>query len=321
MQIFPNVYQIRSSISDRNLFQYVFAEDNILLLDTGESDTPESVIAPYFKEQGLALDRLTMAVNTHADADHHGGNGRLSRIAPQVLLACGDADREFIENPDCLFAARYNQWIPDHGFGLGLFPEASAWVRRMAGEPRRIDVTLQGGESLAISDKHAVRVLHVPGHSNGHLAFYDSLHKAVYVGDALHGMNCPSASGAPSLPPAYFAVLAYLATIQLIESLDIEWIYSGHWPVYHLDEAKVFLRECRRFVKMAEDQVRLALNHSREGLTLAECIAQCGPYLGDWPENNRWLLMYPLHGHLSLMESNGEVERITGKGHVRWKLK
>ncbi len=299
----------------------MFVGDNILLLDTGESDTPESVIAPYFKEQRLSLDRLTLAVNTHADADHHGGNGRLTQIAPRVLLACGDADREAIENPDRLFNARYNQWIPEHGYGLGMFPEAAAWVRRMTGEPRRIDLTLQGGESLAISDKHAVRVLHVPGHSNGHLAFYDPLNRAVYVGDALHGMHCPSAAGKPSLPPAYFSVLAYLATIQLIESLEIDWIYSGHWPAYHLGDTKVFLGECRRFVRMAEDQVRLALSRSNNGLTLGDCIAECGPRLGDWPENNRWLLMYPFHGHLSLMESNGEVERVSGEGYVRWRLK
>jgi hypothetical protein len=134
-------------------------------------------------------------------------------------------------------------------------------------------------------------------------------------------MNCPSASGQPSLPPAYFSVLAYLATVQLIESLDIDWIYSGHWPAYHLEDSKVFLGECRRFVRMAEEQVRLALNRSKNGLTLGECIAECGPRLGNWPENNRWLLMYPLHGHLSLMESNGEVERVPGEGYVRWRLK
>lgn len=321
MEIFPNVHQIRSSVADRNLFQYVFVGDNMLLLDTGASDTPETVIAPYFHEVRLPLERLTIAVNTHADADHHGGNGKLKQLSPQVLLACGDADREVIEDPDRLFAARYNQWIAEHGVGLELLPEATEWVRKMAGEPQRIDLTLQGGEFLAVSDRHSVRVLHVPGHSNGHLAFYDPVNRAVFVGDALHGMNCPSAAGLPSLPPAYFAVLAYLSTVQLIESLDVEWIYSGHWPAYHLDDSKVFLKECRRFVNMAADQVRLALHGSRDGLTLRECIAECGPRLGDWPENNRWLLMYPLYGHLSLMESNGEVVRIAGEGHVRWKLR
>jgi len=320
MEIFPNIHQIRSSVADRNLFQYLFVGDNVLLLDTGASDTPESIIVPYLKKAGVSLDRLTMAVNTHADADHHGGNGRLKHIAGQILLACGDPDREVIENPDRLFAARYNQWIPEHGVGLGLIPEATSWVRSMAGEPQRIDVTLQGGESLAISDNRSIRVLHVPGHSNGHLALYDPLHRAIFAGDALHGMNCPSALGAASLPPAYFSVLAYLSTVQMIEALDVEWIYTGHWPVYHLDDAKEFLRECRRFVKMAEEQVRSALHRNKGGLTLTECIQQCGPRLGDWPENNRWLLMYPFHGHLSLMESNGEIERMAGEGYTRWKL-
>ena len=320
MEIFPNVHQIRSSIADRNLFQYLFIGDNVILLDTGFSDTPESVILPYLRKTGVSPERLTMAVNTHADADHHGGNNSLKHIAPQMLLACGDPDREVIENPDRLFASRYNHWIPEHGVGLGVNPEATTWVRRMTGDARRIDVTFQGGEFLAISDRHSIRVLHAPGHSNGHLAFYDPSNRAIFVGDALHGMHCPSASGMPSLPPAYFAVLAYLATIQLIEALDVEWIYSGHWPTYHLDDAKEFLRECRRFVRMAEDQVRLALERNKSGLTLGECIARCGPRLGEWPENNRWLLMYPLHGHLSLMESNGEIQRVPDERPTRWKL-
>src|SRR5258708_40048411 len=82
MQILPHVYQIRSCIADRHLFQYLFAGDNVVLLDTGFSTTPDDVILPYLKEVGLAVDRLTLAINTHADADHHGGEaflkGRLS---------------------------------------------------------------------------------------------------------------------------------------------------------------------------------------------------------------------------------------------------
>ena len=48
---------------------------------------------------------------------------------------------------------------------------------------------------------------------------------------------CFVLSGAPSLPPAYFAVLAYLSTVQLIEALEIEWIYSAHWPTCRAHQA------------------------------------------------------------------------------------
>ena len=320
MEIFPHVHQIRSGIADRNLYQYLFVGDNILLLDTGFASTPQEVILPYLEGIGIRPDRLTMAVNTHADADHHGGNAALKQAAGNMLLACGEADREVIQNPDRLFALRYNQWMDDHGVGLATMPEASKWVRQMAGPMHRIDVTLRGGELIAFEDDRAVRVLHVPGHSNGHLAFYDTKHRAVFVGDALHGSYCPAANGAPSLPPAYFSVLAYLSSIQLIESLQIEWIYSAHWPVYGMEKAAEFLDECRRFVQMADGQVRKSLERHPEGLSLQACMDECGPLLGSWPVNNRWLLMYPLHGHLTHLEQTGEVTRTRHGVPILWKL-
>src|SRR5277367_458245 len=131
MDIFPNTYQIRSLVGDRNLFQYLFVGEKIVLLDTGASYTPNETIIPFLRQAGIKPSRLTMAINTHADADHHGGNASLKEVAGQVMLACGEQDRLMIEDPDRLFALRYNQWIPDHGVGLGLHPEASEWVRMM----------------------------------------------------------------------------------------------------------------------------------------------------------------------------------------------
>jgi glyoxylase-like metal-dependent hydrolase (beta-lactamase superfamily II) len=135
MEVFPHVHQIRSGIADRHLFQYLFVGDNVLLLDTGTAATPGEVILPYLKQIGISPERLTIAVNTHADADHHGGNSALKHLAENVLLACGEADRAVIEDPDRLFALRYNHWMKDHGVGLALLPEATRCVREMAGPP------------------------------------------------------------------------------------------------------------------------------------------------------------------------------------------
>src|ERR1700692_1035493 len=88
MEIFRHVYQIASLVADRNLFQYLFLGDNTILLDTGASYTPDETIFPFLKKVGLEPSRLTMAINTHADADHHGGNASLKRGAGQVMLAC-----------------------------------------------------------------------------------------------------------------------------------------------------------------------------------------------------------------------------------------
>ena len=320
MEIFRGVYQIGSLVADRNLFQYLFVGDNAVLLDTGASYTPAETIVPFLKRIGLDPKRLTTAINTHADADHHGGNSALKQIAGHVLLACGEQDRLIIEDPDRLFASRYNQWIPDHGVGLGLHPEASNWVRSMVGPPQRIDQTFVGGEHIRIDDKRSLQVLHVPGHSDGHVALYDPVNRAVYVGDALHGRFCPTTTGEPALPPGYFSVLAYLGTLQMLHAFDIEWIYSGHWPTFHGSQVAEFLAESRRFVDNASVLIWKTLEKHPDGVTLRAFMNECGPVLGGWPVGNQWLLMYPLHGHLLLLEQQGRVTRFAGKEHVQWKI-
>jgi len=320
MEIFRHIYQIPSLVADRNLYQYLFVGDNPVLLDTGASYTPDEVILPYLQKIGIPPSRLTMAINTHADADHHGGNDSLKRAAGEMLLACGDPDRAMIEDVDYLFANRYDQWIEDHGVGLGTNPESSAWVRKMVGNPRRIDLTFCGGEHIAIDEERSLRVLHVPGHSDGHLAVYDAVNKAVFVGDALHGANCPAVNGEPSLPPAYFSVLAYVGTLQFLESFEIDWIYSAHWPVYHGSQVAEFLSECRRFVEDASSIVWKTLEKHPEGVSLQGFIDECVPALGNWPASNRWLLMYPMHGHLAYLEHQGVVKQIKATGHTAWTL-
>ena len=144
MEIFRHVYQIASLVADRNLFQYLFVGDNTILLDTGASYTPGETILPFLetdRDCDLSLDH----------GDQHPCRCRPSRrqcfsqedSLVRCMLACGEQDRLMIEDPDRLFASRYNQWMPDHGVGLGLHPEASAWVRKMVGPAQRIDQTFR----------------------------------------------------------------------------------------------------------------------------------------------------------------------------------
>jgi glyoxylase-like metal-dependent hydrolase (beta-lactamase superfamily II) len=320
MEIFQHIHQIPSLVADRNLYQYLFVGDNTVLIDTGASNTPAEAIFPYLKKIGVAPFSLKMAINTHADADHHGGNDALKQAANEMVLACGDSDRAMIEDVDYLFANRYDQWIGDHGVGLGTNPQSSAWVRKMVGTPRRIDLTFCGGEHIAIDDKRSLKVLHVPGHSDGHLAVYDAGNRALFVGDALHGANCPAGNGEPSLPPAYYSVLAYVGTLDFVESFDVEWIYSAHWPTYHGSQVAEFLCECRKFVNDASAIVWRTLGKHPAGITLKGLIEECAPVLGNWPAANRWLLMYPMHGHLAYLESQGTVKKTKSQGHIVWTL-
>jgi glyoxylase-like metal-dependent hydrolase (beta-lactamase superfamily II) len=320
MEIFPGIHQIRSEIADRDLFQYLFVGDNVVLLDTGHASTPTDVIFPYLATAGVGLNDVSLAINTHADADHHGGNQLIKSECANVLLACGERDRNVIEDPEALFASRYNQWMVEHSVGLATNPEGEKWVRQMTGNAQQIDLGLHGGENIRLGSKDGLQVLHVPGHSRGHLAVYNPRNNAVFVGDALQGATCPSRCGAPSLPPAYLSVLGYLSTIKTIERLNVDWIYSAHWPCFAGPKVSEFLVECRSFVDRADMLIRGALEWRNEGLSLRECMEICGPLLGKWPADNRWLLMYPILGHLQLLENLGVVTTEIDFGITRWKM-
>ena len=118
MELYNHVYQIQSLFGGRNLFQYLFVAENTILVDTGIAETPEKVIFPYMDRLGLPPQRLTLAVTTHADLDHQGGNNSIKIASARTLLSCGEADRELVEDPGKLFDERYNFLQDEHGVGF-----------------------------------------------------------------------------------------------------------------------------------------------------------------------------------------------------------
>ena len=314
MEIHPNVYLIQSIFGGRNLFQYLFVGDKVVLIDTGIAETPEKIIFPYMDRLKISPDRLALAVTTHPDADHQGGNDAIKRYAPGAWLSCGEADRALVEDPRTLFDLRYNYMQEEHevGFGLEMLP--------LAGQRRRMDVTFSGGETIGLADDWALDVLHVPGHSHGHLALYDPKHKAVYASDALHGRGCPKADGSMGIPVTYYYVDVYLSTLRYFESLDIDVFYSGHFPPMRGDEIRNFISECRQTVELFDRVILREFGRHPEGLKLEQLIDAVANAVGDWPRDTWILAMFAVKGHLDRLEQQGKIRPIADARPGKWQL-
>jgi glyoxylase-like metal-dependent hydrolase (beta-lactamase superfamily II) len=312
MELYPRVYQIQSLYGGRNLFQYLLAGANTVLLDTGIAETPEKIILPYFDRLKMPPGRLKLAITTHADLDHQGGNDALKRLAPNALLACGEADREMVEDPHVLYAHRYNFLKAGHEVGFDAEPSPDA------GRARRTDLTFSGGERIALDDGWSIEVLHVPGHSEGHLAFYDRRHRAAFVGDAIHGRGCPKAAGGMAIPVTYYNVDVYLSTLRYFESLEIDVLYSGHWPVMRGEEVGDFIADSRRTVELLDRAILSALEKNPAGLALKELIDVAAQAIGEWPEEGKTLAMFPVKGHMDRLEQRGCARPEPGSHPVRW---
>jgi len=315
MNLYPNVYQLRSLYGRRNLFQYLFVGDAVVLVDTGIDETPEKVIFPYFERLKLPLDKLSLVITTHPDLDHQGGNHAIKRAVPQSRLACGEADREMVEDPRTLFQRRYNFAKAEHDIG---FDGDEPWPE--AGKRQPVDQTFKGGEKILVSSGWELDVLHVPGHSHGHLAIYDAKHRAAFVSDALHGRGCPNADGTMGIPVTYYLVDTYLSTLCYFEKLSIDVLYSGHWPTMRGEQVSDFIAESRRAVEFIDGALRRDLSRHPEGMSLKELVNSAAAAVGEWPNDSWFLAMFPVKGHLDRMVDEGEARLVRKHGLTLWQL-
>jgi len=314
MELYNNVHQVQSLFEGRNLFQYLFVGQNTVLVDTGIATTPQKAIFPYMERLGLGPDKLTLAVTTHPDVDHQGGNDAIKVASPRTLLSCGGADRELVESPRKLFDHRYNFLVSEHDVGFDQDPGPDA------GRFRRMDLTFSGGEAIRVDDDWALDVLHVPGHSRGHLALYDSKNKTAFVGDAIHGRGCPKAEGGMAIPVTYYYVDAYLSTLRYIQSLKINTLYSGHWPTMSGEEIADFISESRQTVEIFDRAILSSLSEHPSGLDLKELIDVVSNAVGDWPKDTWTMAMFSVKGHMDRLEELNKVRAVRATRPLEWKL-
>jgi glyoxylase-like metal-dependent hydrolase (beta-lactamase superfamily II) len=314
VKIYDRAFQIQSLFDGRNLFQYLLAGRNTVLVDTGIADTPEKVIFPYLDRLGMPPEKLTLAVTTHADLDHQAGNDAIKAASPRTLLSCGEADRELVESPRRLYDQRYNFLREEHDVGFDPDPGPDA------GRFRHMDVTFTGGEKILLDDDWSLEVLHVPGHSHGHLALYDARAKTAFVGDAVHGRGCPKAEGGMAIPVTYYYVDTYLSTLRYLESLEINTLYSGHWPIMTGEEFRDFVSDSRQTVEIFDRTIIFSLTKHTSGLTMKELIDEVANAVGDWPKETWSLAMFPVKGHMDRLEQLGKVRVIRGTRPVKWEL-
>lgn len=315
MELYENVFQVQSLYGGRNLFQYLFVGQDVVLIDSGIAETPEKTIFPYMDDLDLAPQRLSLVITTHPDLDHQGGNSSIKKIAPRARIACGEEDRVLVEDPLALFQMRYNFAKAEHGVG---FESDEPWPD--AGETQQVDLTFRGGEQIRVDDGRTLDVLHVPGHSYGHLAIHDSKHRTAFVSDAIHGRGCPNADGTMGIPVTYYFVDIYLSTLQYLEHLGIDVLYSGHWPTMRGEEVADFIADSRRMVIFFDQVILNNLAKYPQGLSLKELMYAVADAVGDWPKDTWFLTTFPVKGHLDRLEQQAKARKVRGIHFPKWQL-
>ncbi|MER3410552.1 MAG: hypothetical protein C4306_10805, partial [Thermoleophilia bacterium] len=188
-------------------------------------------------------------------------------------------DRRWIEQNTAMLNENYC-WYEQYGFTIP--GEAKEWIARELGGDCPIDLGLQDGETVRLAPDWRVEVLHLPGHTPGHLGLWDRRSGALIAIDAVLEAGIYDRAGRRLIPPRIYDLAAYRRTIRLLRSLDAELLLTAHYPVMEREAARAFLERSLRFTEELEAVVRKGL---AAGLTnLKELADRAIETLGPYPE-------------------------------------
>ena len=300
MELRPGLHRIQAPLGERFVALYLLVgSERALLFDTGTTEAVRETLLPHLDDIGFDPSDLTWAISSHCDWDHVGGNAALLAAAPQVELMAGALDVPLAQDLEVLIEQRYGEFRDADGFDDP--PETTAMIREVAAVAP-IARGLVGGEEFDLGDR-VIRVLHTPGHSDGHLALWDDANSALIIGDATLGTTVPTADGEPAFPPTYRDTDPYLQSIELFRGFDADLLLTAHYPVYEGAAVAEFLDESADYTETLDAAITEALDS--HGQSTLEIIRTIAPSVGPWNESASEYLIFPVTGNLERMVERG----------------
>ncbi len=242
---------------------YVLAgESQLTLIDTG-TDTEQGWLAltDGLTALGASVADVTGCLVTHFHFDHLGLAARL-RSTVGAWVGLHPADYAIMDSPDFREPERARlvdaEWVrrlgaPEEEAQRILVPRTGPSARAQLDRPERL---IEDGETVAL-DGWQLRAIHTPGHTPGHLCFYDEDSRLFFAGDHLLPRITPAVQA--DRRPEVDALGHFLSSIDKIRSVDAEEVLPAHeW----------------RFRGLPERVSELEVHHERRLAELLEVVRQ-----------------------------------------------
>lgn len=309
----PGVYEIDTLLGERLSTLYlIVGRDRSVLFDTGVDGAIPKHVVPYASALGLPLNVIEMVVISHCDVDHFGGIQDAHDFLPAARVLAHEQDADAMETYDVYEQTRGRSFRRVYGFDEG----DDGWARSVV-RAGRVDRRLTGDEIIDLGDR-AINVLHLPGHSRGHLSVYDPYNSLITIGDAILGTAVPFATGEPAFPPTYRHERSYLDSIERVRSLHVRTVATAHYGSFHGTQVSDFLDASRAFALDLRERVFEAVRASPSGLDLHELARLLDPEVGEWPKGRSVAaLVSPIAAHLEQLESEGLLHRVIKREPAR----
>jgi len=242
MEVAPGVYRLPVTLyappvvfdhrSTANIY-LLRGRDGCMLIDSGwDTESARSALERQFAELGLGLRDISQIIYTHLHPDHFGMSGWFKEFGV-VRQAAHPIEIEYVRNRyflgDEVLWQQEGQWCQRHGVP----PEHAADLQQIALDIHHLvrlqvpEMTLEVGDTIEFAP-FQLKVLGTPGHSPGHVCFYEPRMKLLFCGD--HITNSVS----PHIPfYSYYGddvnpLGWYLDSLKSLDGLDATLVMPAH---------------------------------------------------------------------------------------------
>ena len=205
---------------------FVTTADGVVVIDTPQLPTK----AVAMRREAETHGPIRYVVNTEHHVDHIFGNYYF-RGAGTVVNHRALYERFMVVFPELDPFAYAYQSIPgddpkgtalDDPEGVALWPDRDEYYQ----DPNAGRIVFTGDLTLRVGD-HTFDLLHTPGHTPGQLAVHVPEERVVFTGDTIFS-GCQTWLMTSDVDQ-------WLAALDRIATLDVDWIVPGHGPVVGKD--------------------------------------------------------------------------------------
>ena len=205
-------------------------DDGYTLIDSGWN-TPDAfdALEEELRAAGVTFDRIKRLIVTHVHPDHYGLAGRIKEACgAEVIMHQREQDfiRSRYREPEQLLE-RMAAWLIENGVPRDEMQDLqqSSMPARSFVVPAEPDSVLWGGETLDFG-LFKFEVYWTPGHSPGHLCFYEREKRIILTGDHV----LPTITPNVSLHPQQMGnpLGDYLASLRRLEPLEVDDVLPAH---------------------------------------------------------------------------------------------
>lgn len=220
----------------REIKAYLFQGTNGLsIVDTGlHTDADLQVWEDTLKELNATWSDIDKIVLTHYHPDHFGLAGKIQQLTGGAPVYVSQTDYQqamLFWDQDSKMPQDMAQFFRRHGLREDLVKQIPehlnsfhSWV-----DPFPNPTFLRAGRKIKLGDRE-YKIMHTPGHADGHLSFYDPEREWLIAGDFVLPRITPNISLWPNCDPN--PLETYLNTLDQMKTLPVKRVFSAHGKVF-----------------------------------------------------------------------------------------